>query len=61
MIPQSIDRKLGELDDLAAGILVPLRVLRRNPKPAGGRRVRERLQIFCDAVIDTANEIIANG
>jgi hypothetical protein len=59
-IPQPIDRKLGELDDLAAGILVALRVLRYNPKN-DGKQVRGRLQTFNDAVVAVANELIANG
>jgi hypothetical protein len=59
MIPQPIDRKLAELDDLAASIMVALRVLRHNPR-YDVRQVRERLRSFCDAVIDLANEL-ANG
>jgi hypothetical protein len=60
MIPTPIDRKLGEIADLAASVLVSLQVLRHNPA-SDGRQVRERLQTYCDAVIDAANEIIANA
>jgi len=59
-IPTAIDRKFGELDDLAAAIMVSLRVLRHNPN-YDPRQVRERLQSFNDAVVDLANELIANG
>ena len=58
-IPSEIDRRLNELDDMAAGILVRLRVLKNNPN-YDPRQVRERLQSFCDAVLDVANEL-ANG
>jgi hypothetical protein len=60
MIPQPIDKKLAELDDLAASIMVSLRVLRHNPR-YDVRQVRERLQSVCDAVIEVANELAANG
>jgi hypothetical protein len=56
-IPTETDRKLGELDDLAASVLVSLRVLRHTP--GDGRQVRERLQVFNDAVVDLANRLIA--
>ena len=60
MIPQPIDKKLAELDDLAASIMVSLRVLRHNPR-YDVRHHRERLQSVCDAVIEVANELAANG
>jgi hypothetical protein len=60
MIPTETDRKLGELDDLAASIMVSLRVLRHNPN-YDPRQVRERLQVFADAVVSLANEFAANG
>jgi hypothetical protein len=60
MIPQPIDRKFAELDDLAASIMVSLRVLRHNPR-YDVRQVKERLQAFNDAVAEAVNELIANG
>jgi len=58
-IPQPLDRRLAEISNLASGIAVSLTTLRHCPG-TDPRMVRERLQDFCDAVIDCANEIIAN-
>jgi hypothetical protein len=60
-IPTETDRKLAELDDMAASIMVALRVLRFGGPSNDGRQVRERLQIFCDNVVELANELIANA
>ena len=57
-IPEPIDRRLAELDDLAASVLLAVRILRHTP--GDGRQVRERLQAFNDAVVDLANQLI-NG
>jgi len=61
MIPQPMDCKFAELDDLAASVLVALCVLRHGSPSNDGRQVRERLQSFCDTVVDLANELIANA
>jgi hypothetical protein len=58
-IPEPIDRRLAELDDLAASVLLAVRIFAHTP--SDGRQIRERLQIFNDAVIDIANQIIANA
>jgi hypothetical protein len=58
MIPQPVDKKLAELDDMAASILVSLRVLKNN-RNYDPRQVRERLQAFCDSVLDVANQFIS--
>jgi hypothetical protein len=57
MIPQPIDKKFAELDDLASCVLVALRVLRHTP--GDGRQVRAHLQNFNDRVIELANKLIA--
>jgi hypothetical protein len=57
-IPTETDRKLGELDDLAASVLLAVRILRHTP--GDGKQVRLRLQAFCDSVIDLTNQLI-NG
>jgi hypothetical protein len=57
-IPSAFDRKVAQLDDLAASVLISVRVLRHTPG-ADPRQLRERLQAFCDAVLSAADEIIA--
>jgi hypothetical protein len=59
-IPSALDRKMAEIDDLAAGVVISLRTLRHSPG-YDPRQVRERLQVFCDAVIALANDIIAEA
>jgi hypothetical protein len=57
-IPNSTDQKLAAIDDLAAGVVISLRTLRHSP--ISPDQLRLRLQEFADAVVDAANEIIAN-
>lgn len=47
-IPTEHDRKLGEIADLAALVLLKLRVLHRTGKVQGD--VREALDQYCEAV-----------
>jgi hypothetical protein len=57
-IPTDHDRRMGAIGDLAAGVSVALTVLRHGK--GDGRQVEERLREFCDAVLECADEIIAN-
>ena len=57
-IPGPLDAKLAEIDDLAAGVLLSLRMMRHSP--IDPEQVRLKLIEFADTVIDLANEIAAN-
>ncbi len=57
-IPTAIDHRMAELDDLAASVLISLRTMRHSP--VDPEQVRMKLQLFNDAVVDTAN-LILNG
>jgi hypothetical protein len=56
-IPSAMDHKMAEIDDLAASIVIALRTMRHTP--GYERQLRERLQLFADTVIETANTILA--
>jgi hypothetical protein len=56
-IPTATDHKMAELDDLAACVLIALRTMRHTP--GYEVQLRERLQLFNDRVIGTANEMLA--
>ena len=58
-IPTAMDHRISKISDLAAGVVVSLQILRRNP--SYDRCVRERFQDFADAVVRCANEILAEA
>ena len=60
MIPQPIDKKLAALDDMAASVLVCLRILKNNPR-YDRRQLEERLRAFNAEVLSIADDLIANG
>jgi hypothetical protein len=58
-IPTDFDRRLGEIDNAASGILTHLRVLQRAaPRDVSDmrQRLRENLQSYADLVLALANE-----
>lgn len=59
-VPSAFDRRISEISDLGACVVVALQILHRNPNP-DPRQLRERLQAFVDAVTETANDIIAQA
>ena len=61
-IPTAFDGKLGEIDDLAGGIMVQLRTMRHANErdwPRMREVLRERLQKYVNAVMAAADEVDA--
>jgi hypothetical protein len=61
-IPTDLDRQMADITNRANCIAIALRVMKHGApgmREQNGRLVRERLQDYCDAVIETANAIIA--
>ena len=59
-IPTAFDGKLGEIDDIASGVLVQLRNMRHGAerdRPRMRAALRERLQGYVDLVMAAADEV----
>jgi hypothetical protein len=60
-IPTKYDRRLAEIETLGNMVTFTLKTLHYgDPARRDGRILRERLQDYCDAVVETCNQVLAD-